>query len=236
MGGACGAREGRPGGSEERLMPGSVQRIRGTRSSALRDPSTGRRPTTLVRLCPFRGPAAFSANGKHPPPPQAAAPPGCRPHVTYCASHHPRRTQAPPHDVTQSSDRLYLPLLSAFANWLDQETAPPPSTRPRSPGERGWGRGLNQRGGVRRLRAGKGAAWSAVGSFSGHTPHIPLDLPPAPPPPTAVTRETGRDRPTTRSWFHGSREESSFGATGGGSGPGHQLDALFGEPRVTFEE
>lgn len=45
----------------------------------------------------------------------------------------------------------------------------------------------------------------------------------------AVTRETGRDRlPTDRSYFHGSLEESCFGAVGGSSGPGHQLDALFG--------
>lgn len=46
-------------------------------------------------------------------------------HVTYGAGHRPRRTQAPPRDVTQPSDRLYLPRLSAFANWLDRETAPP---------------------------------------------------------------------------------------------------------------
>lgn len=83
------------------------------------------------------------------------------PHVTYCAGHRPRRTQAPPRDVTQLSNCLYVPRLSAFANWPAQQTAPLPP-RPRSPGERDWGRGLSQRGGVRRLRAGKGAAWNAV--------------------------------------------------------------------------
>lgn len=64
----------------------------------------------------------------------------------------------------------------------------------------------------------------------------PSRLDSAPPPLAAVTRETGRDLLPTRSWFHGSREESSFGAVGWGSGPGHQLDALFGEPGVTFKE
>lgn len=89
---------------------------------------------------------------------------------------------------------------------------------------------------MRRFRAGKGAAWSAVRAFCPRTPSRLPGSPPAPPPHAAVTRETGRDSPLTRSWFHGSREESSFGAIGGGSGPGHQLNALFGEPRVTFEE
>lgn len=89
---------------------------------------------------------------------------------------------------------------------------------------------------MRRFRAGKGAAWSAVRAFWRRAPLRLPGSPPAPPPPAAVTGETGRDSPLTRSWFHGSREESSFGAVGGGSGPGHQLNALFGEPRVTFEE
>lgn len=115
------------------------------------------------------------------------------------------------------------------------EDSAPPATPPESWGTR-LGAGLGLRGGVRRLRAGKGAAWSKVRSFCGHSPPRPPHWVSAPPPLAAVTQETGRDHPPTRNWFHGSHEESSFGAFGGGSGPGHQLDALFGEPRVTFEE
>ncbi|EGW03855.1 hypothetical protein I79_015685 [Cricetulus griseus] len=53
--------------------------------------------------------------------------------------------------------------------------------------------------------------------------------------PSTVTSETGRvklfDLKLTD--FHGSREESSFGAIGGSSGPGYQLNTFLGEPGVT---
>ena len=94
----------------------------------------------------------------------------------------------------------------------------------------GAGPGLEGRGekAPRRLRGRP----SAVRAIYCCRPPGPPDSQPAPSPPAAVTRETGRDRLPTPSWFHGSREESSFGAIGGSSGPGHQLDALFGEPGV----
>lgn len=50
---------------------------------------------------------------------------------------------------------------------------------------------------MRRLRAGKGVASSAVRAFTGRTPSHPPVSPPALPPPTAVTRETGRNSQPT---------------------------------------
>lgn len=88
---------------------------------------------------------------------------------------------------------------------------------------------------MRRLGARKGAAGARPNVLPGSAA-LPYRLAATPPLRAAVTRETGRDCSPTRSWFHGSHEESSFGAAGGGGGPGHQLDALFGEPGVTFEE
>lgn len=104
----------------------------------------------------------------------------------------------------------------------------PTRSAPEVVGNAGAGRGLGLEGGARRLRAGKGAARSAVRAIHRRQPAgLQASRGHAPSPPVAVTRETGPDRLPTQSWFHGILEESSFGALGGSSGPGHQLDAPF---------
>lgn len=81
----------------------------------------------------------------------------------------------------------------------------------------------------RREEGARGEKLLADTAFYGRALAGPPGLPSAPPPPAAVTRETGRYRPPADlSEFHGSHEESSLGAVGGSSGPGHKLDALFG--------